>query len=323
MYYLRGKGGLAFILALALSIIGTSLWIKFSRTESIGQPIREEGNKAHYKKAGTPTIGGLVFALISAILLFVFKGFSWQTFFLAFASLSYACIGFIDDYCKVKKKESEGLTPRQKLILQSAVALVLSIFAYFKVDGSGQQPIPFFNINLNLSFVWIPIFAFAIVAISNAVNLSDGLDGLCSGVSIPIFLTLAAFAGYGVENAEYGAFYSIIFAGSLLGYLFYNAHPASIMMGDTGSMAIGGAIGAIMLLYNRIMFLPIIGGIYVAEALSVIIQVAYFKKTGGKRLFKMSPIHHHFELSGYAEEKVTVAFSIVSILLCIITLNLL
>ncbi len=323
MYYLRGNGGLAFMLALGLSILGTSLWIKFTRTESIGQPIREEGNKAHYKKAGTPTIGGLVFALISAILLFIFKGFHWQTIFLAFASLGYGCIGFIDDYCKVKKKESEGLTPRQKLILQSGIAMVLSIFAYVKVDGAAYQPIPFFNTNLNLSIVWIPIFAFAIVAISNAVNLTDGLDGLCTGVSIPIFFTLAGFSGYGVENADCGAFFAIIFAGSLLGYLFYNAHPASIMMGDTGSMAIGGAIGAIMLLYNRVMFLPIIGGIFVIEALSVIIQVAYFKKTGGKRIFKMSPIHHHFELSGYAEEKVTAAFTIVSILLCIVTLNLL
>lgn len=315
--------GLPFCLALFLSIFGTAFWIKLSKSESIGQPIREEGNKEHYKKAGTPTIGGIVFTGVAVVLLFIFKGFHWQTFFLAGASIGYGLIGFIDDYEKVTKKESEGLTPRQKLILQSVLALILSIVAYLKVPGASLQVIPLFNLSLNLGPLWIPIFAFAIVAISNAVNLTDGLDGLCTGVSLPIFFTLIIMGNMGFANAEYGSFYSMLFASALIGYLFFNSHPASIMMGDTGSMAIGGAIVAVILLYNRLLFLPIMGAVFVAETLSVIIQVAYFKKTGGKRIFKMSPIHHHFELSGYAEEKVAVAFSIVSFIFCVLTLNIL
>ncbi len=321
MMELQHPGLLVFFLATLFSGLGTYFWIRFSRKESIGQPIREEGNKAHYKKAGTPTMGGIVFTLVSLILLFIFTGFRLESLFLLLGTLGFALIGFLDDYEKVKQKQNEGLTPRQKLYLQFGLSFILVILAFLTNGDLSRQKIPFFNVTLDLGFFWVPILMFVVVGSVNAVNLTDGLDGLCTGVSIPVFFVLALAAliyPYAVCNVIY--YYALIFAGALVGYLFFNAHPASVMMGDTGSMAIGGAIVSLLLLYNRLLFMVVLGGVYLMEALSVIIQVTYFKRTGGKRIFKMSPIHHHFELSGYPEEKITVAFSLVSLLLSLLTL---
>lgn len=321
MMELQYPGLLTFFLAALFSGLGTYFWIRFSRKKAIGQPIREEGNKAHYKKAGTPTMGGIVFTLVSLILLFIFTGFRLESLFLLLGTLGFALIGFLDDYEKVKQKQNEGLTPRQKLYLQFGLSFILVILAFLTNGDLSRQKIPFFNVTLDLAFFWVPILMFVVVGSVNAVNLTDGLDGLCTGVSIPIFFVLALAAliyPYAVSNVIY--YYALIFAGALVGYLFFNAHPASVMMGDTGSMAIGGAIVSLLLLYNRLLFMVVLGGVYLMEALSVIIQVTYFKRTGGKRIFKMSPIHHHFELSGYPEEKITVAFSLVSLLLSLLTL---
>lgn len=321
MMELQYPGFLTFFLAALFSGLGTYFWIRFSRKKAIGQPIREEGNKAHYKKAGTPTMGGIVFILVSLVLLFVFTGFRPESLFLLLGTLGFALIGFLDDYEKVKQKQNEGLTPRQKLYLQFGLSFILVSLAFLVNRDLARQKIPFFNITLDLGFFWVPILMFVVVGSVNAVNLTDGLDGLCTGVSIPIFLALALAAliyPYAVSNVIY--YYALIFAGALVGYLFFNAHPASVMMGDTGSMAIGGAIVSLLLLYNRLLFMVVLGGVYLMEALSVIIQVTYFKRTGGKRIFKMSPIHHHFELSGYPEEKITIAFSLVSLLLSLLTL---
>lgn len=318
------KGLLAFFIAAILSGLGTYFWIRFSKREAIGQPIREEGNKAHYKKAGTPTMGGIVFALVSLVLLFAFTGFNVESFFLALGTLGFALIGFLDDYEKVKQKQNEGLTPRQKLYLQFGLSFILVLLPFLVNGDLGNQKIPFFNVTLSLGLFWIPVLMFVVVGSVNAVNLTDGLDGLCTGVSIPVFLVLALAAViYALPGRETGFLYALIFAGALGGYLFFNAHPASVMMGDTGSMAIGGAIVSLLLIYNRLLFMVVLGGIYLMEALSVIIQVTYFKHTGGKRIFKMSPIHHHFELSGFEEEKITVAFSLVSLFLSLITLAIL
>lgn len=321
MMELQYPGLLTFFLAALFSGLGTYFWIRFSRKKAIGQPIREEGNKAHYKKAGTPTMGGIVFTLVSLFLLLVFTGFRPESLFLLLGTLGFALIGFLDDYEKVKQKQNEGLTPRQKLYLQFGLSFILVSLAFLVNGDLARQKIPFFNVTLDLGFFWVPILMFVVVGSVNAVNLTDGLDGLCTGVSIPIFLALALAAliyPYVVSNVIY--YYAMIFAGALVGYLFFNAHPASVMMGDTGSMAIGGAIVSLLLLYNRLLFMVVLGGVYLMEALSVIIQVTYFKRTGGKRIFKMSPIHHHFELSGYPEEKITIAFSLVSLLLSLLTL---
>ena len=321
MMELQYPGLLTFFLAALFSGLGTYFWIRFSRKKAIGQPIREEGNKAHYKKAGTPTMGGIVFTLVSLVLLFVFTGFRPESLFLLLGTLGFALIGFLDDYEKVKQKQNEGLTPRQKLYLQFGLSFILVSLAFLVNGDLARQKIPFFNVTLDLGFFWVPILMFVVVGSVNAVNLTDGLDGLCTGVSIPIFLALALATliyPYAVSNVIY--YYALIFAGALVGYLFFNAHPASVMMGDTGSMAIGGAIVSLLLLYNRLLFMVVLGGVYLMEALSVIIQVTYFKRTGGKRIFKMSPIHHHFELSGYPEEKITIAFSLVSLLLSLLTL---
>lgn len=308
------------LISIILSALATGIWIKISKKENIGQPIRKEGNKEHMKKEGTPTMGGLPFSLLFIILIFIFTGFNRHSIIIALSVFLFGGIGFLDDLEKVRMKENEGLTPRQKLILQFAFGGILVIYAYITNPEMSAQIIPFFNWSWNLSILWIPVLAFIIVGTVNAVNLTDGLDGLCSGVSLPVFLALS-FLAFITMPTDIGVSRSaIIFFGLLVGFLFFNSHPASIFMGDTGSMAIGGAICGILLVLNRLPFLLIIGGIYLIEALSVIIQVAYFKRTGGKRIFLMSPIHHHYELKGYKEEKVTAAFSIISIILSIITI---
>lgn len=307
------------ILAALVSAAGTYCWIRFSKKESLGQEIREEGNKAHYKKKGTPTMGGVAFtAVFLLLLLFCGKG-NVATLLIAICTLGFGAIGFLDDFEKVKKRESEGLTPRQKLILQFAFAVVLLSIHYFFTPEMAIQRIPFFGWQWHIGLLSIPLLAFIMVGTVNAVNLTDGLDGLCAGVSLPVFLTLAFLSQQTVLGQERAGLASILFAGVLVGFLFFNSHPASLFMGDTGSMAIGGALTAILMVMNRLPFLIVLGGIYLMEALSVILQVAYFKRTGGKRIFLMSPIHHHFELKGYPEQKVTAAFSLVSILLCLLT----
>lgn len=321
------KATVYFILGLGLSIFATAGWISYSRKRGIGQEIREEGNKAHYKKSGTPTMGGLAFILVFLVLTIIylvrsrqaFPGFRPEFFLTLLSCLGYGAIGYIDDTAKLRKKESEGLTPKQKLVLQFVLAFVLVILSFIFNPKMGDQILPFSRKIVHMGYWAVPILAFIIVGTTNAVNLTDGLDGLAAGVSIPVFLSLALLAVFGenptgLEAGEGVMVLSVIFAGSLVGYLFFNAHPASVMMGDTGSMAIGGAICGLLLSLNQVILLIVLGGVYLAEALSVIIQTSYFKASHGKRLFRMSPLHHHFELSGFPEEKVTVAFSLVSML---------
>lgn len=313
------------LLSCALSAAATYFLIGYLREHHIGQPIREEGNQAHLKKQGTPTMGGLAFIPVALILSLLVNGVHYASILLLIGTVGFGAIGFLDDYEKVRKAQNEGLTPRQKLILQAALAVVMVCIVYFSDPSTAVQRIPLFNWKWNLGFLWIPLLAFVVVGTVNAVNLTDGLDGLLTGVSIPVFLTIGlisvthVLAGAPVFQVFQSA---MIFMGALAGYLFFNANPASIMMGDTGSMAIGGAITAMMLALNESLFLVILGGVYVIEALSVIIQVAYFKKTGGKRIFLMSPLHHHYELKGFAEQKVTAAFSLISMILCLITLSI-
>lgn len=302
-------------ISIVASIIVTKLLVGLLTRLSFGQPIREAGNKSHYAKAGTPTMGGIGFIILFVLLTLIFAGFNFNTIMILIATVSYGAIGFIDDYEKVKKKNNLGLTEKQKLLLQIGVALVLVVVCYVLKEDFTYLIIPFTKANVNFGIFIIPILVFALVGATNAVNLTDGIDGLLASVSIPVFLGIYFIS---LKYSTDISIPAIIFSGLLIGYLAFNSNPASLFMGDTGSMAIGGAITMMMVLMNLTLFLIILGGIYVAETLSVIIQVASFKSTG-KRVFLMSPIHHHFELKGHKEPKIVANFMIVSILLTIVT----
>lgn len=305
--------------AILIAVILVKIQIPIIKKLNFGQPIREEGNKEHLKKAGTPTMGGVGIVLAFLIVTIFRVKFDASVIFVLLSTLLFGAIGFIDDFEKVAKKTSLGLTETQKLILQFGVSFVLLTIFYFVLKVNiGDLIIPLFNVKISLGIFSIIVLTIIMVGSVNAVNFTDGLDGLLSGVSIPVFLGIFFIAR--VEQPNVAAL-ALIFAGALLGFLVFNSKPASIFMGDLGSMAIGGAIVAMLIVLNRPIYYAIIGGVYLVEALSVIIQRAYYKKTK-KRVFLMSPIHHHYELKGHQETKIVAAFTTVSILLSILTVLL-
>ena len=318
------------------------------KLRQIGQTIREEGVKEHLKKAGIPTMGGIIILiplLVTTILWAKLNPFVW---FVVLVTVGMGFIGFFDDITKVVNARSLGLTARQKLFFQIAIGLaaVLFIKLYPGLNfsiASGDQvlTIPSSSIQLpvigyfDLDWFYIPFALFAIVGCTNAVNLTDGLDGLAAGtvtVATAPFLFITYCCGHLIFAKHLQIAYipgtgelTIICAsmiGGCLGFLWHNSHPAAVFMGDTGSLALGGAIGAIALASKTEFYLGIAGGIFVCEALSVIIQVSYFKLTHGKRIFKMSPIHHHFELCGWPEEKVVIRFWTVGLMLALVALTI-
>lgn len=308
---------LIFILSITLTMLATAALIPFLRKKKFGQPIREEGNKDHYKKSGTPTMGGVAFTLVFLLSCILFIKFSVNILFIVLYTLAYGLIGFIDDYAKIAKGDNLGLTEKQKLILQFGVAFILLLLQYFLLDlDISKVNIPLLNVEVNVSIFIIPILMFIVVGTTNATNLTDGLDGLLSSVSIPVFLGIAYLAKDTKLDVATSA---IIFAGALIGFLVFNSNPASIFMGDTGSMAIGGAIVAMLISINKPIYLIFIGGIYLLEAVSVLIQTIYYKKYQ-KRVFLMAPIHHHFELKGYKETKIVAAFTTASVILTLFTI---
>lgn len=307
-------------IAFAVSMIVTARMIPLLRQKQFGQFIREEGPQAHLSKAGTPTMGGLAFicGITVAMIISMFMPGSQTTGKVAILLSMYAfgAIGFLDDYNKVAKKQNEGLTPKQKLILQAAFGLALAIFMMMK-EGTTML-IPFFGKTVDFGILYIPFVMFIEVAMANAVNLTDGLDGLASSTS-SIVACLFAIVGMTVGGgSEPMAVAGQAVFGALIGFLMYNHYPAKIFMGDTGSMALGGVLSAMAIVGHVEWLLPLAGLIYVIEALSVIIQVTYFKKTGGKRVFRMAPIHHHFELGGWHETKVVRVFCIFTFVCCVI-----
>lgn len=307
---------LIILISLVLTIILGKIIIPILKSSHIGQNIREEGPKSHYGKAGTPTMGGIIFLISALVLTLIFVPFSMKTFILLLATFGFGAIGFIDDFRKLVLKRSLGLTAKQKIIFQVILSFVIAILCFiFQNDTITKLWIPFTDIRLNVSIFGIPMMMFIMIGTSNAVNLTDGLDGLSSQVSIPVFLTFIIL-GQNIEDEVFAA----IMLGGVLGFLFYNSNPASIFMGDTGSMAIGGAVVALAINMGMTLFLVILGGVYVAEALSVMIQVASYKLRNKKRIFLMTPIHHHFELKGYKEPKIVTGFTIVSVILSLITL---
>lgn len=307
---------LLIIISILVSLGLGLLILPILKKRKIGQNIRDVGPKSHYSKAGTPTMGGIIFMIATLILSLVFLDFNLQNAILIISMLGFGAIGFIDDFRKLVLKQSEGLSPKGKLVLQFALAVIITVMAFINDKDSIELfRIPFTNFDLKLGILGIPLMIFIIVGTTNATNLTDGLDGLLASVSVPVFITLAII-GKGTDNE----LFSYIMMGTLLGFLFFNSNPASVFMGDTGSMAIGGAVVALSIVLRIPIYLIIFGGIYVMETLSVIIQVLSYRHRNKKRVFLMTPIHHHFELKGYKEAKIVVSFTVVSAILCMITL---
>ena len=308
---------LLIVISILLSIGLGLVILPILKRKKIGQNIREVGPKSHLKKAGTPTMGGIIFIISSLILSLIFLPLDrLEVWIVILSTIGFGAIGFIDDFRKLILKQSEGLSPRGKIILQFGLALIISILAYINdKDSIGALLIPFTSTSIRLGIIGIPVMIFIIVGTTNATNLTDGLDGLLATVSLPVFITLAII-GKGTNNE----IFSYIMLGSLLGFLIFNSNPAAVFMGDTGSMAIGGAVVAMAINLKIPLYLIIFGGIYVLETLSVIIQVTSYRHRNKKRVFLMTPIHHHFELKGYKEQKIVVAFAVVSVIFCMITL---
>ena len=307
---------LLIIISILVSLGLGLLILPILKKRKIGQNTRDVGPKSHYSKAGTPTMGGIIFMVATLILSLVFLDFNLQNAILIISMLGFGAIGFIDDFRKLVLKQSEGLSPKGKLVLQFALAVIITVMAFINDKDSIELfRIPFTNFDLKLGILGIPLMIFIIVGTTNATNLTDGLDGLLASVSVPVFITLAII-GKGTDIE----LFSYIMMGTLLGFLFFNSNPASVFMGDTGSMAIGGAVVALSIVLRIPIYLIIFGGIYVMETLSVIIQVLSYRHRNKKRVFLMTPIRHHFELKGYKEAKIVVAFTVVSVILCMITL---
>ena len=309
---------LAAALAFVLSLIFGRLIIPVLRAIKAGQSIRESGPTWHNYKAGTPMMGGLMFIAASVVVI-ILSAFVVQdptVFFVLGLALCYGFIGFLDDFTKLKYKRNLGLTSAQKAMLQMAVS-ALFLYAMYKAGMDTSLYIPFVNVSFQLHPILYIFFAmFVMVGCVNAVNLTDGVDGLCGSVTIPVmvFFTAAAAALGKLDLALLPG----TLVGGLIAYLFYNWHPAKVFMGDTGSLFLGGVVCAMAFALEMPLILILVGIIYICETLSVILQVGYFKLTHGKRLFKMSPIHHHFEMCGWKEVKIVLVFTAVTAIACVL-----
>jgi phospho-N-acetylmuramoyl-pentapeptide-transferase len=333
--YITFRTAAATLTALFLSFLLGNWVIRWLQAMRVGQPIREIGPD-HQQKAGTPTMGGLLILLVVSISILLWMDLaSRATWVVLGLTLGYGALGFIDDYQKVTKRNSDGISARAKLIWQWTLALGFAWLIYSAPNFDSTLQVPFFkNFTPHIGAFYVPLAAFVIVAASNGVNLTDGLDGLAIGpvmICAATFLVLAYASGH-AQFAEYLAIKSVpgagelaIFCGALvgggLGFLWFNSSPAQVFMGDVGALALGGALGGVAVLIRQEILLAVVGGIFVVETLSVILQVAYFKLSGGKRIFLMAPLHHHFEKAGWEEQKIVVRFWIVSIVLALIALS--
>ena len=306
------------LISFAISLVLGPIVIPFLRRLKMGQTERTEGVQSHLKKAGTPTMGGVIF-LISTIItsLFYVKDYP-KIIPVLFLTLGFGLIGFLDDYLKVVMKRSDGLYPMQKMALQ---IVVTAIFAYYLVKVAKvplTMIVPFTHgYELNLGWLAIPVLFFAVIGTVNGTNFTDGLDGLASSVTVLVatfFTVVAVGTKSGLEPITCAV------VGALMGFLLFNVYPASVFMGDTGSLALGGFVSGMACFLRLPLFLPLVGFIYMMEILSVILQVSFFKLTKGKRIFKMTPIHHHFELMGWSETQIVTVFATITAILCLIAL---
>ncbi|NCQ16832.1 MAG: phospho-N-acetylmuramoyl-pentapeptide-transferase [Ignavibacteria bacterium CG_4_8_14_3_um_filter_37_9] len=341
--FLTFRSALAAISALLISLLFAPRIIRLLQKNQIGEAKKADGPKNHWSKAGTPTMGGLI--IISSIVIPVLLWSDIKSVYIILVlagTVWLSLVGFLDDYLKVVKKLPNGLIARYKLLGQVIIGLVVGIVIWYSPEFAGKSTlttIPFLkDMNFDFSFFYIPVVIFIVTATSNAVNLTDGLDGLAIG-NIMIVMIALAIISYVSGNVRYADYLNIMYLrgsgeltvfiaaviGASLGFLWYNFYPAQVFMGDTGSLALGGALGILVVLIKKEFLLPILGGIFFIETVSVIIQRVYFKYTkkkygAGRRVFKMAPIHHHFEMLGWPEPKIVMRFYIIAIILAIISL---
>jgi phospho-N-acetylmuramoyl-pentapeptide-transferase len=303
--------------AFVLALVAGPILIPLLRRLKFGQNVRSDGPQSHLKKTGTPAMGGLIFLVVTVIVCLVFSKDKDMLLVLA-STLLFGLIGFADDYIKIVKKRSLGLRAWQKIVAQLVVAIALTLVTSGVNQVGTSILIPFTGKFLDLGIMYMPFIIFIIIGTVNSVNLTDGLDGLAGGITVVVmgFFSVVAL----VSKNEGILVFTGALIGALLGFLRFNSHPAQVFMGDTGSLALGGAVASLAVITRLPIFLVIIGAVYVAETVSVIIQMVYFKWTKGKRFFKMAPLHHHFELSGWAESKVVSVFIIAAIILCLVGL---
>ena len=299
---------ISFLIVIILGPIFIPMLTKFK----FGQTVRDDGPKTHLQKNGTPTMGGVLIIIAILITGLTRSNISSDMVIGLICVVGFGFVGFVDDFIIIKMKRSLGLKPWQKIVMQVALALYVSYYQYSSSPSATQLIIPFTDAVINLGPLYVPIMTFMIVGIVNAVNLTDGLDGLASGVTLIVATFFMLFA-MGIANQDI-AILAAVTIGACLGFLGFNSYPAKIFMGDTGSMALGGAVVAFSVLTNSILLIPLVGGIYFVEAISVILQVGSYK-IRKKRIFKMAPIHHHFEQCGWPETRVVFVFWITTVIL--------
>ncbi|OON90314.1 MAG: phospho-N-acetylmuramoyl-pentapeptide-transferase [Candidatus Epulonipiscium fishelsonii] len=307
----------AAVIAFLLNTILSPYIIKELIKLKLGQNVRQDGLQSHLKKAGTPSMGGIIFLISTAVTSCLFFKDNKELQSVLFITVGYGIVGFLDDYIKVAKKRSEGLTPMQKLIGQLGVTIVFAYLLAYYVELDTNILLPFSDGKfLDLGPLYYPFLVVAVLGLVNAVNLTDGVDGLAGSVTVLVSTFFAAVAwGFNSGSAPIAAAMS----GSLLGFLLFNSYPAKVFMGDTGSLALGGFVSAMAFILKMPLFILIIGVIYIIETLSVIIQVSYYKRTK-KRIFRMAPYHHHLEKGGWEETKVVSVFAIITAIMCLIGL---
>ena len=316
---INGQAVLACLFAFAVSLAAGKFLLPVLHRLKFGQQIREEGPKEHQKKAGTPTMGGVLFLAGITVAVLVFSFGHPDLLPVLFVTLGFGAVGFTDDYLKIRHHHNEGLTPKQKLLLQCVICALFALWLVLGVPEANVIKLPFTETVWEMPlWLYIPFVFAVMLGTDNGTNFIDGLDGLGASVT-------AVVAAFFWIAAEYLGSSQAVFCGAvlggLLGFLCYNLYPAKVFMGDTGSLALGGFVSGVALTLGMPLFILIAGLLYAVEVLSVILQVAYFKKTGGKRLFRMAPIHHHFELGGWSETKVVGIFTAVTVLLCAVALS--
>ena len=304
------------LIAFAISMILGPFVIPFLRKLKFGQTEREEGVQSHLKKAGTPTMGGIIFLVAITVTSLLYVKDYPKIIPVLFLTLGFGLIGFLDDYLKVVLRRSDGLLPWQKMACQIIVTGIFAFYVIFYTDISLAMKVPFLpGVTWDIGWLAVPLMFFAVIGTVNGVNFTDGLDGLASSVTIMV-ATFFAVVSIGTQSGIEPVTCAVI--GGLLGFLLFNVYPAKVFMGDTGSLALGGFVAGAAYMLQMPQFILIVGLIYLVEVLSVVIQVTYFKLTHGKRIFKMAPIHHHFELCGWSETRVVAVFTVITALLCLV-----
>lgn len=303
--------------AFLITVVLGPVIIPYLRKLKFGQTVRDDGPQSHLKKNGTPTMGGILFLISITIMTLPFVKSYPNVVPVLFLTLGFGLIGFLDDYIKVVLKRSMGLTSLQKMAGQIVVTAIFAYYLMAVADVDMAMKIPFFDVSVDLGIFTIPVMFIIVIGTVNGSNFTDGIDGQESSVTVIIatfFAVVSVCMGSGIEPIACAVI------GGLMGFLMYNVYPASVFMGDTGSLALGGFVVGCAYMTGLQLFLPIVAFIYVIEVLSVMIQVTYFKLTGGKRIFRMAPIHHHFELGGWSETKVVAVFTTVTALLCLVAI---